>query len=193
MLIGLQRWNTPIWPTEVVTLIQKQAKNRNETGSNLSLGTRLTVLSKRLGRKRCCDTTPDRCLDVIVSLFWLRIVKTNATSSSNIEGFGGIPGPEAYQIKMIRPTSTLAPYKFTSKKRGKFSRLERLYQTRKLKLAFHKYKLENSFFKFQLQKWETAFFRTPIFKFYLLSPISALLLPTCSTSSFQKPVEKVQN
>ena len=54
--------------------------------------------------------------NVIVSLFWLRIVKTNATSSSNIEGFGGIPGPEAYQIKMIRPTSTLAPYKFTSKK-----------------------------------------------------------------------------
>ena len=41
----------------------KQAKNRNETGSNLSLGTRLTVLSKRLGRKRCCDTTPDRCLE----------------------------------------------------------------------------------------------------------------------------------
>ena len=47
----------------VVTLIQKQAKNRNETGSNLSLGTRLTVLSKRLGRKRCCDATPDRCLE----------------------------------------------------------------------------------------------------------------------------------
>ena len=35
----------------------------NETGSNLSLGTRLTVLSKRLGRKRCCDATPDRCLE----------------------------------------------------------------------------------------------------------------------------------
>ena len=48
---------------EVVTSIQKQTKNRNETGSNLSLGTRLTVLSKRLGRKRCCDTTPDRCLE----------------------------------------------------------------------------------------------------------------------------------
>ena len=43
--------------------IQKQTKNRNETGSNLSLGTRLTVLSKRLGRKRCCDTTLDRCLE----------------------------------------------------------------------------------------------------------------------------------
>ena len=35
----------------------KQTKNRNETGSNLSLGTRLTVLSKRLRRKRCCDAT----------------------------------------------------------------------------------------------------------------------------------------
>ena len=46
----------------IQTSIQKQTKNRNETGSNLSLGTRLTVLSKRLGRKRCCDTTPDRCL-----------------------------------------------------------------------------------------------------------------------------------
>ena len=40
--------------------IEKQAKNRNETGSNLSLGTRLTGV-KRLSYKRCCDTTPDRC------------------------------------------------------------------------------------------------------------------------------------
>ena len=47
----------------IYSLIQKQAKNRNETGSNLSLGTRLTVLSKRLRRKRCCDATPDRCLE----------------------------------------------------------------------------------------------------------------------------------
>ena len=53
---------------------------------------------------------------VLSSHYLLRIVKTNATSSSNIEGFGGIPGPEAYQNKKwIRPTSTLAPYKFTSK------------------------------------------------------------------------------
>ena len=43
--------------------IQKQTKNRNETGSNLSLDTRVTVLAKRLGRKRCRDTTPDRCLE----------------------------------------------------------------------------------------------------------------------------------
>ena len=46
-------------------LIYKQTKNRHETGSNLSLGTRLTVLSKRLGRKRCCDATPDRCLGAV--------------------------------------------------------------------------------------------------------------------------------
>ena len=42
-------------------------KNKLKIGmkqvQNLSLGTRLTVLSKRLGRKRCCDTTPDRCLE----------------------------------------------------------------------------------------------------------------------------------
>ena len=35
-----------------------------KTGSNLSLGARLTVLSKRLGLKCCCDATPDRCLEV---------------------------------------------------------------------------------------------------------------------------------
>ena len=38
----------------------KQNKNRNETGSDLSLDERLTRLLKRLSRKRCCDTTPDR-------------------------------------------------------------------------------------------------------------------------------------
>ena len=48
-------------------VIYKQTKNRHETGSNLSLGTRLTVLSKRLGRKRCCDATPDRCLGGVPS------------------------------------------------------------------------------------------------------------------------------
>ena len=78
-----------------------------------------------------------------------------------------------------------------------FSQLERLYQTtKKWKLDFQKYKL---LWKFILQNvaskcsFKTAFFQTSIFKFYLLSPISALLLPTCSTSSFQILVEKVQN
>ena len=54
----------PFQTSKTNTLIYKQTKYRNETGSNLSLGTRLTVLSKRLGRKRCCDTTPDRFLEV---------------------------------------------------------------------------------------------------------------------------------
>ena len=68
-------------------MIYKQTKNRNETGSNLSLGTLLTVLSKRLRRKRCCEVKPDRFLEVCRRLL------------AKIEGFGGIPGPEAYQIK----------------------------------------------------------------------------------------------
>ena len=71
---------------EVVTSIQKQTKNRNETGSNLSLGTRLTVLSKRLGRKRCCDATPDRCLGGVPS-HYLRIVKEMRRLLPKIEGF----------------------------------------------------------------------------------------------------------
>ena len=41
--------------------VEKQTNNRNETGSDLSLGERLTMLPKLLSRKRCCDTTPDRC------------------------------------------------------------------------------------------------------------------------------------
>ena len=73
-------------PTEVVTSIYKQTKNRNETGSKLSLGTRLTVLSKRLGRKRHCDATPDRCLGG-VSSHYLRIVKKCVVFFQKIEGF----------------------------------------------------------------------------------------------------------
>ena len=43
-----------------VSNLEKEAKSRNETCSNLSLYTRLTRV-KRLSRKRCCDTTPGRC------------------------------------------------------------------------------------------------------------------------------------
>ena len=78
----------------------KQTENRNETGSNLSLGTRFTVLSKRLGRKRSCDATPDRCLGGVPS-HYLRFAlqKKMRRLLPKIEGLGGIPGPEAYQIK----------------------------------------------------------------------------------------------
>ena len=55
------------------TTVHKQTKNRHESGSNLSLGTHLTVLSKRLARKRCCDAIPDRCLGSVPS-HYLRLV-----------------------------------------------------------------------------------------------------------------------
>ena len=91
--------NLTVWPTEVVTLIQKQAKNRNETGSNLSLGKRLTVLSKPLGRKRCCDTTPDRCLEYNRLTMTAHCENKCYVFFQISRGFGGIPGPEAYQNK----------------------------------------------------------------------------------------------
>ena len=76
---------------EILHTFYKQTKNKNETGSNLSLGIRLTVLSKRLGRKRCCDATPDRCLGGVPS-HYLRIVKKNATCSSKNRGV--LVGPQ---------------------------------------------------------------------------------------------------
>ena len=62
--------------------------------------TRLTMLSKRLGRMRCCDATPDRCLGG-VSSHYLRfaLLKKCGVLFQKIEGLGGIPGPEAYQKK----------------------------------------------------------------------------------------------
>ena len=64
--------------TEIIDFsMEKQAKNRSETSSNLSLGTRLMRV-KRLSRKRCCDTTPDRCQEgtvlsvVSVALYFLQ-------------------------------------------------------------------------------------------------------------------------
>ena len=61
--------------------------------------TRLTVLSKRLGRKRCCDTTTDRCLEVCHLTIFSSHCKKMRRLLPKIEGFGGIPGPEAYQLK----------------------------------------------------------------------------------------------
>ena len=57
------------------------------------------MLSKRLGRKRCCDTTPDRCLEVCRLTIFASHCKKMLRLLPKIEGFGGIPGPEAYQIK----------------------------------------------------------------------------------------------
>ena len=69
----------------------KQTKNRSVT--------RLTVLSKRLGRKRCCDATPDRCLRGVPSHYLRFALKKMRCLLAKIEGLGGIPGLEAYQMK----------------------------------------------------------------------------------------------
>ena len=61
--------------TIMVILIERETKNRNKTVSDLSLGERLTRLSKRLSRKRCCDTTPDRCQECSRLNILFRIVK----------------------------------------------------------------------------------------------------------------------
>ena len=69
--------------------IYKQTKNSKETGSNLSLGTRLTVLSKRLGRKRCCDATPNRFLgDVPSHYLRFALLKKMRRLVRKMEGFG---------------------------------------------------------------------------------------------------------
>ena len=104
-----------------------------------------------------------------------------------IEDFGGIPGHETYQIKneyaQHRP---LCRNKFTSKREVFPTWAPQRNES---------YPFKSTSFQIHSSKcsFKTAFFQTSIFKFYLLSPISALLLPTCSTSSFQKLVEKVRN
>ena len=64
-----------------------------------SLDTRLMVLSKCLGRMRCCDTTPNRCLGVCRLTIFASHCKKMLRLLPKIEGFGRISGPEAYQIK----------------------------------------------------------------------------------------------
>ena len=68
-------------------IFQKQTKNRNETGSNLNLGTRLTALPKHLGHKRCCDITPHRCLEVCRLTIFASHCNQNASSFSKYRGF----------------------------------------------------------------------------------------------------------
>ena len=76
--------------------VDKQTKNKNETGSNLGLGTRLTVLPKRLGRKRCCNTTADRFLEVCRLTIFASHCSKMLRLLPKMECFGGIPVLEAY-------------------------------------------------------------------------------------------------
>ena len=117
----------------------------------------------------------------------LRLQKTTFFSNNGAVIWKG----KVYQMKKwIHPTSTVAPYKFTSKSED-FPTWAPLPNPKEMKASLSKVQA----FKFILQNAASKLrlFQTSIFKFYLLSPISALLLPTCSTSSFQKLVEKVQN
>ena len=103
-------------PKILKNVLYKQTKNRNETGSILSLGTRLTVLSKRLGRKRCSDATLDRCLKVCRLTIFASHCKKMLRLLPKIEGFGGIPRPEAYQTRNeYAQRRRLRRNKFTSK------------------------------------------------------------------------------
>ena len=99
-VVGLRSVNNRTCGDKSVPIfVQKQTKNRNETGSNLSLGTHLTVLSKRLGRKRCCNLTPDRCLEVCRLTIFASHCNKMLRLLPKIEEFGGIPGLEVYQPK----------------------------------------------------------------------------------------------
>ena len=110
-----------------------------------------------------------------------------------IEGLGGIPGPEAYQMKKLNtPNVDACAVEINSTSKSEvFPTWAPLPNPKEMKASLSKVQA----FKFILQNAASKLrlFQTSIFKFYLLSPISALLLPTCSTSSFQKLVEKVRN
>ena len=78
-----------------------------------------------------------------------------------IEGFSGIPVPEAYQIKNeYAQRRRLRRNKFTSK--SEFSRFERLYQTpKKWKLSFQKVQalkfiLQNAASKLRFSKLQSS-------------------------------------
>ena len=110
-----------------------------------------------------------------------------------IEGLGRIPGPEAYQMKKLNtPNVDACAVEINSTSKSEvFPTWAPLPNPKEMKASLSKVQA----FKFILQNAASKLrlFQTSIFKFYLLSPISALLLPTCSTSSFQKLVEKVRN
>ena len=170
--------------------IDKQTKNRNGTGSNLSLGTRLTVMSKRLGRKRCCDATPDRCLGGVSSHYLCFALKKKSLCSSKDRGFWH---PKAWRVpnEKMNTLNVDACTLINSLPKVQFFRLERFHQTsKKWKLAFQKYKLSDSFFKMQLQN---CIF--PNFNLQILFSKSNLRSSFANLSNFKfsKLIEKVQN
>ena len=91
---------------------------------------------------------------------------------------------------MIHPTSTVAPYKFTSKSEV-FPTWASLPTSKEIRGSLPKVRILK--FILQIAASNCVFQTSSIFKSYVVSPISALLWPTCSTSSFQKTCWKSQN
>ena len=122
-------------------MFYKQTKNRNETGSNLTLGKRLTVLSKRLARKRCCDTTPEELPGTQSSHYLdFALFKEMLHLLPKIEGFGGIPRLEVYQ-KKNEYAQRRRLRRINSLLKVKLSRLECLYQPPEIQSSLPKFKL----------------------------------------------------
>ena len=129
------------------TLIYKQTKDRNETGSNLSLVTRLMVLSKRLERKRCCDATPGRCLGRVPSHYLCFAFLQNASSSSKDWGFWR--DPRAWSVPKVKLFPTWAPLPIPKEMKASLSEVQAfkfILQNAASKLHFFKLQASNSIF-----------------------------------------------
>ena len=139
----------------------KQTKNRNENGSNLNIGTHLTVLSKRLGRKRYCDATPDRCLEVCRLTIFASQCKKMLRLLPKIEWFGGISGPEACQIKMNTPNVDACAVINSTSKSDVFSSWAPLPNPKRMKTSLSKaqalkFILQNAASKLRLSKLQSS-------------------------------------
>ena len=150
--------------------------------------------SKRLGRKRYCYATPDRYLgDVPSHNLRFALLKKSASPSSKDRGFWRDPRAWSVSNEKIEYTQRrrLRREINSTSKSEVFPTWAPLPNPKEMKAILSK--VQASKFILQNGASKLRFFQTSILKFYLLSPISALLLPTCSSSSFQKLVEEVQN
>ena len=129
---------------------------------------------------------PRKCA---VSLSSLRIVKKCGVFFQRSRVLAGSQGLKRTKWKINTPNVDACAVINSTSKSEVFPTWAPLPNHKEMKASLSK----STSFQIHSSKcsFKTAFFQTSIFKFYL--PISALLLPNCSTSSFQKLVEKVQN
>ena len=102
----------------------------------------------------------------------------------NIEGFGGIPGPEAYQIKN-EYAQRRRLRRINSLPKVKFSRLERIYQTQKKndKASLSKVQALKFILQIAASKLENCVF--PNFNLQILSSKSKSTLFFCQLVQLQ--------